>query len=356
MIFRYRLAIRFKEANGGTMSGSSFVNKGGKRSYSGKKNRVESGICKDREEPEDITEIDPNDAISEEVDQLTVRYRNHTTPWLVQWSWLYGLLMFIGEIGGMFIVMYTHLNANLWLPGNAGGNQTTRAVMIGAAYFLAKATIGRYTGATLDPIRSIKQTVVFLLTRGKSMGKGKIWVEILKLPIFIIAQFLGAVLALVFFGLTADTDIKTSDCLLAFPTPGVCIAYPVRDVSTTFVSMIWMEAMASLLINGMFSIGETLIRWRYPDIALSAIIYASGVTISHGVFSTASGGSFSFWYWAMTAWFSNISDSENAARVWPATVSCAIVGIIEIAVHYAYRRTGNEYKDATIMTHMTHIA
>lgn len=284
----------------------------------------------------DFSVDDDNEEREDEMNNIKIYMRNHTSSYFVRWSWFVGLGVFMVELLGMFIYMLFHLSANYVFPGAVGTER--RALIIGAAVFLVKITAGRWTSSHLDPIRSIASTLSFILTRGRKLGGSATWMELIKLPIFIIAQWIGVLLALAFFGLWTGTEIKTDDCSLLIPTPAVCDVYPIRDVFVSISSLDWIEVLGALMIYGSFIWGERFFAWHYPGILFSALFYGAGHYLVHLLWSTATGGSFNFWYWSMTGWFSNIDDPDRASYVWPLMVGVFIVMIIDVVVFYIVER------------------
>lgn len=313
-------------SRGGNNGKNASNNNNGKDSYIG------AGINK-RECQTDPPDFSiEGEEYRDEMENIVLWTRNHSVSYLVKWSWFVWAGMFFVEMLGTCFFMFFQLSANFVFPDGVGTER--RSLIIGAAAFLVKITAGRWTSAHLDPIRSIGTTLSFIFTRGRRTNTGGVWMELLKLPLFIIAQWIGVMLAQTFLGLWTDTDIMTSDCSLALITPAVCNVYPIRDVGVTVHSLRWMEALGAMIIYGMFVWGERFFAWRYPGILFSALFYGGGHYIVHMLFSTASGGSFNFWYWAQTAWFSNIDDPNNASYVWPSIVGIFIVVIIDIVVYY----------------------
>jgi len=287
--------------------------------------------------PPDMSTDDEDYEGVDAMDSVKLWMRNHSAGYLVRWSWWVGLGLFLMELLGTFVFFSLFFGANYVYPGGAGGNPISRSLLIAAAVLFVKMTFGRYTGMHLDPIRSIASTITFLLTRNRMNGGGT-WMELLKLPIYIIAQWLAVMIALaVFGGGWTDTTIKTSDCL-EIPTPAVCDIYPVRDVFVSVKSLDWMEAIGAMVIYGSFVFGERYFGWGFPGILGNAFFYSAGHFLIHLWWSTASGGSFNFWFWSMTAWFSNIDDPDRVSYVWPLILGVAIVMILDIVVFYVVER------------------
>ena len=300
--------------------------------------RIGAGIGKKEFESgaPDFSIDDDNEERKDEMETVKIYMRNHSSSYFMRWNWYVGIGMFLVEMLGMAFYMFFHLSANYVFPDGVGTER--RSLIIAAAVFMVKITAGRWTSSHLDPIRSIGSTISFIFTRKSRIQTGGVWMELLKLPIFIIAQWIGVMLALTFLGLWTDTDIKTSDCSVPLITPAVCGVYPIRDVGVTISSLSWMEALGSLIIYGFFVWGERFFAWHYPGILFSALFYGGGHYLVHMLFSTASGGSFNFWYWSMTAWFSNIDDPNRVSYVWPLMVGVFIVTLIDIVVFYIVER------------------
>ena len=295
-------------------------------------------------DPPDLSVDDDNEEREDEMEKVKIYMRNHSSSYLMRWSWFVGIGMFLVEMLGMFMYGFFHLSANYVFPDAVGTER--RSLIIAAAVVMVKITVGRWSSAHLDPIRSIGSTVSFILTRGRRVNSGGVWMELLKLPIFIIAQWIGFMMALTFLGLWTGTDIKTSDCTIPLVTPAVCAVYPIRDVGVTVASLHWMEALGSLLIYGTFVWGERFFAWHYPGILVSALFYGGGHYLTHMLFSTASGGSFNFWFWSMTGWFSNIDDPNNAGYIWPLIVGVFIVVFFDVVIFYIVERLAKKSSDA----------
>jgi hypothetical protein len=308
--------------------------------------RIEGGMNRNPEcgdTAPDLSVDDDNEEREEEMERVKIYMRNHSSSYFVRWSWFVGIGMFLVEMLGMMIFGIFHLSANYVFPGAVGAER--RALIIGAAAFLVKITAGRWTSSHLDPIRSIASTVSFIFTRGRRLGGGAVWMELIKLPIFVIAQWIGFLLALTALGLWTGTDIKTSDCTVPIPTPAVCDVYPVRDVFVTLASLDWLEVFGAMMIYGTFVWGERFFAWHYPGILFSALFFGAGHYLVHLLWSTATGGSFSFWYWSMTGWFSNIDDPDRASYVWPLMVGVFIVMLVDIVIFYVVERIAKRQPD-----------
>ena len=322
----------------------------------GKNAQIGSGINRGKGSPDapycenpgpDFTVDDDNEEREEEMSKIKIYMRNHSASYFVRWDWFIGVGLFVVCFLGTFLFALMQLSANYVFPGAVGAER--RALLIAAAAFLVKITAGRWTSAHLDPVRSIMSCVTFILTRGRKIGGNAVWMELIKLPIFIIAQWLGWMMALAFLGLWTGTDIKTLDCSVPLPTPAVCDVYPVRDVFVIVASADWMEGLGALLIYGTFVWGERFFGWHYPGILFSALFYGAGHYITHLLWSTATGGSFNFWYWAMTGWFSNIVDPDRAIYIWPAMLAIFIVGIIDILVYYLVDWRAHRVNDSDVV-------
>lgn len=269
---------------------------------------------------------------------LDLAMRNLSTGPITKWSWWNGLGLFFAEMIGALIYVFLHLSAAYVFPGVMGSNHIVKAFVIATAVFFVKVSIGRWTSSTLDPVRTIFSTLTWIFSRGSAIKLGSTWLEILKAPFFIIAQWLGALVAVTFFGLWTDAGIKTSDCALASPTPAICYVYPTRDPSVSGSSLYWMEFWGSLLIFGSFILGERIFAWKYSGggIVFSALFFATGHFIVHLLWGGLTGGSFNFWFWSTSSWFSNIEDDYAIAYVWPCMVAAIVASLIDVLVYYLY--------------------
>lgn len=285
---------------------------------------------------DDYGHCDEEDPTSLSSPEIKMCIRNHTASLIMDWTWYMGLAYFFCEMLGTAMGLFAHMNAVYWFGGSSSINAIVRAFIIGASTSFVKYFFGRVTTMHLDPIRSIAGTVTFIVTRGRKMGDGRIWVELVKLPFFVIAQFLGVLVVLALLGATTDTEIKTLDCALVVPTPAVCAIYPVKGVGVSTAALAWQEALGAMGIYGSLVIAERFFCWKYPGTIESAIFYGLGTFMVHAWWGVSSGNSFNFWYWSMTGWFSNIDDDDKGTRVWPLILGVAVVALFDIAVYYLW--------------------
>lgn len=312
-----------------------------KRGWANNGNNVGAEMCDIEGQP--LAEEKINLIVSEVNDECTVSnvellicIRNHTPDMIINWRWFMGIGYFLNEMLGTLLFAFLQLVASYYFGGVSGTNVFVRSMIIFVAAAATKLIFGRWTTTYLDPIRSFFGALTFIMTRGEKIAKGRTWLELFKVPLFWIAQFLAWLVALTLLGLVTDTDIKTSDCSIPLITPAVCDVYPVATVTTS--ALAWQEGMGAIIIYGFIVFGERFFYWRYPGIIESSIIFGLGHAVVHLLWSYSSGGSFNFWYWAATSWFSNINDSNGVYYIWPALLGTFLVSVLDVVVYYILTR------------------
>lgn len=282
-------------------------------------------------------DADPADTSRYEIwDNIRLWMRNHTPAPIVNWRWEPLFCFFIELVMTAFFAL-VHFSSNYLFPGASVGNPSTRGALIGIAAAVTHATGGRFTTMYLDPVNSAVGGFSYILTRDK-IASGGTWQELIKIPFFWIPQWLGWMLGAAFLGLWTGTAIKTSDCSLEPILPAICDVYPVRDVFVTTSSLNWMEAIAGgLVIYGFKVCGERAFGWTSPGIYMSATLTGVGHYMAHTLWGAAAGGSFNFWYWAISAWFSGLS-IDAISFIWPRIVAVCIIGVIDVVVYYVVMR------------------
>jgi len=189
------------------------------------------------------------------------------------------------------------------------------------------------------------------------MGFWQLWLEPLKLLVILACQFVSALIAIALLGASTDTQIKTSgvlDCLNT-PTPAACVIYPELGLGATQTSLGWQEALGAMIIYGTYVAGERYFGFaEKAEILGSALLFAVGHFIVYVQWQTPSGGSFNFWFWSISSWFSGKTDNAGL-YIWPAILGIALVALTEIVFYYVYmyylrrvREDGEdeeEYKD-----------
>jgi hypothetical protein len=286
-----------------------------------------------RQEPEAplVTKAVPFDSYDPEL-----YVRNHTTKKLLNWTLWEGLKYFFWTMGAAFIFYFFKTSIIIASP-ISGESTLLKSVCIAAAAFAVKAGMGDTVGAHLDPFRSIYSCLTWIITRGKKLAKAKTWAELLKIPVFVIAEFLGGICALVLLGLWTDSSIKTDCNDPPDPIPAVCSVYPVRNPAVSEVSLRWIEFLAAVVVYGSFIFGERRFGWNGWWRFANALTFAVGVFIVEAVWASASGGSFGFWYWSLTTWFAGIESSDDANYIWPGILGGIFVMVIDVLTIYAYK-------------------
>ena len=292
-------------------------------------NRAKEGLPNTPEEKDDLTEH-------------PYHFRNLSGKLFINWWYhyfMYGFGIILMEIIGTTIFLFALMNAKYWFPG-PGDNAITAAWVVAGAAFFVKLFFGRWTSTPLDMWRTIANTLTFILTRGSDMGFWELWLEPFKCIIFLVCQWLSAMIAIALLGASTDTQIKTSSALDCgnVPTPAACVIYPGDNlgVGATTVSLGWQETLGSMILYGAYVAGERYFGYsKKAHILGNALLFAAAHFIVYAQWGYTAGGSFNFWFATTTSWFSGLTDNL-ALFIWPDILGIGLVAITEIVFYYIY--------------------
>lgn len=283
--------------------------------------------------------FDEDDSGAEDlIDHPKIRVINHTIKRIKDfYIWEY-FFYFICSFFSMTLFMLVKSLVYVEYNGPGPTNALIRALATGTAVFLVKVSFGIFTGAHLDPVSTVMTCLTFILTRGASgMAKAATWLELIKIPYFILAQFLGGLLGLALMAVSQDSPTFADCTVPVIPMPAICNAVPSVSPSLPNSVLATREMISAVVIYGFFVYGERVFGRKLPGVLFSGVYYATGVTLMMLIFGEFSGGSFGFWYWALTRWLSNTSDSHDAYWVWPWIVGLIIVAVVDVIFYYASR-------------------
>ena len=263
-------------------------------------------------------------------------FRNFSNKLLINWDIVTALGFILAEITGTTCFLFAQETARYWFGG--AGNAFVAAWIVANAVFFVKLFFGKWTSTPLDLWRSIANTFTFILTRGTDMGFWELWLELFKLVIIVICQWLASLISISLMGASTGTIIKTSSAAecLDVPTPAACVIYPVLSGTSTTTSLGWQEALGAIIIYGAYVAGERFFGFvKLRDIFGNALVYAAGHFFVYLMWGFPSGGSFNFWYITSTAWFSGLTENI-ALYIWPAVTFTMVVAAVEVVVFYTY--------------------
>ena len=257
---------------------------------------------------------------------------NHTPDLSQDWTIWSGLayFTFVMISTGLYAVGRDVAYAQFPDSTNFGHVFIRSFAVAGIVYFITLA-FARWTGARLNPYISISTTFNFLLFGRDSDDhkRASVWYELLKLALFILAQFLGFLIGSALLALFFDTGAATSDCGVTFIA--ACDALPIVNGSVS--AAVWREFFAGILICMAFVLGETLHGDNRKKIPYNlALLVALAYFLVHIVFGPVSGGSFNVFSWLVLAIYTN--DYTNATvYTWSLFLGCLIVFLCQ-ALHY----------------------
>lgn len=267
-------------------------------------------------------------------DQQAIVYGNLTPDLTQDWAVWNALFYFMSVI--LTTAVYGFLVASayaLFDDDDNFGHVVTRSIVVYGVVYILVRVFGKWTGALLNPWIVMVTTFTFILfgRDHKDYKRANVWYELLKMVLFIIAQFVGYLVGIAFIATWAEGGVATSDCLVT--EVAACRALPDLGVGISVATATWMEFWGGLFICMGYALGYTLHSSKKKDMHETiATIVAFMYGLMHLLWGPFAGGAFNIFYWLALAIYTN-EYSNATVYTWSFVLGCVTVFIVQ-AIHY----------------------